>query len=680
MKKMTQTLFFLPDGSLDIVATLQTMAKRHALPDVTLLHQACVLTQQWTQGLTTFYGQPCLQQGLEAAETLLSLQLDQETAAAAILCCIDSPTVAINQTIQTELGGSVSKLVLGFQQVKLISTLLKQEQQSPTQLDKMRKLLLAMATDIRVVIIKLAERLCLLRGIKAIPLPDRQRYAREVMDIYAPLANRLGIGQLKLELEDLSLRYLEPETYSHIANFLAERRVLREARIQSLIQQIQHALHHAHIKATVTGRAKHIYSIYAKAKRNQLTYHEIFDYNAIRVLVDTIEASYAALGLIHQLWIPIEAEFDDYIGRPKPNGYRSLHTAVREPDGKIFEVQIRTEAMHEEAERGVAAHWAYKEQKQSATPDLSKITYLRQLLDWHRELMKDNQHADKINETLCDDIVYVITPAGDILSLPVGSTPLDFAYHIHSDIGHHCRGSKVNGRIAHLKTRLKTGDKVEILTAPEGGPSRDWMKPDAGYLKSSRALSKVAHWFKQHDPQQTAANSPKTAKVAERKPITATPTQKPVEKKTRIEIAGASRFLTRVAKCCKPIPGDTIIGYISQGKGLSIHKKNCHNIEHLANRHRLMAIEWDNKNIGMFNTDLKISATQKDRLLHDISAFLAAEQIPLLSFSSHFKPNQHKASLLLTVQVQNMFQLDGIMERLKQLPGILDVQRISDSR
>src|SRR3990167_612612 len=482
MSKLKRKFQYLPDGAIDIADWLEHLQTTCQLPNTATLAKSCELAQKLTQGLTTFYGQPYIELGLEVAEIILELKIEQEAAAAAILSsAVVSLTPAHEEIIKKELGETIVKLVSGVKQMAVIST----AQYKKTQIDKVRKMLLALAADIRVVIIKLAERLCFVRGIKTIPLTDRRPYAQEVIDIYAPLANRLGIGQLKWELEDLAFRYLEPDTYKKIATFLAERRVDREKRIHDIVTILQEKLASVGIKANINGRAKHIYSIYLKTQRKDSDYQAIYDCNAVRILVPTIEDCYTALSIVNSLWPPIMKEFDDYIAHPKPNGYRSIHTAVLGEEGKHFEIQIRTYAIHEEAERGVAAHWLYKENKAVPIDDTTKINYLRQLLDWHKEIALNDPSANSKQPTLTDNEVYVITPAGEILDLPAGATPLDFAYHIHSQLGHRCRGAKINGQIVPLTYALRTGDKVEITTVLQGVPSRDWLNPELGYLKSA---------------------------------------------------------------------------------------------------------------------------------------------------------------------------------------------------
>lgn len=724
MAKHKPSYQYLPDGTLDTTNWLTALQSVNQIENTTLLEKTLAFTSTLTSGRTTFYGQPCLEHGLNVADILFNLKLDQETASAGILYSAARTHLPQADVIEKALGATVTKLVINAQQMDMLPTFQKQLQsRNNIQIDKIRKMLLGMATDIRVVIIKLAERLSFLYGIKNLPDEEKKQYAQEILDIYAPLANRLGIGQLKWELEDLAFRYQEPVTYKTIAGYLAQRRADREHHIQGLITSLKEKLLEVNIKAEVTGRAKHIYSIFLKAERKDVSYQEIYDHMALRILVNDIEECYSALSLVHSLWPPIMEEFDDYIAHPKPNGYRSIHTAVIGDEGKHFEIQIRTRAMHEEAERGVAAHWLYKENKSQPLDESAKLNYLRQLLDWHQELASDNEQQTK---ALFETQVYVFTPLGDIVDLPLGATPLDFAYHLHSELGHRCRGAKVNGHIVPLSYSLKTGDKIEIITVLQGTPSRDWLNTELGYIKTSRARSKIQHWFKQQafakdvelgreslerelsrlgltqtisltslakhfhtkDEDHFLASlargnirlaqllpiiQPSSQEKVQSTPITITTAK---ERNASSSIVGAADFLTRFSKCCKPIPGDEIIGYITQGRGISIHKKACKNIQHLIAKQRFIDIHWDKEHQDTsFSTDLKIVADENSKMINDLTALLANEKIPLLKFQSALNKNQNKIFITLTVQIKDLAQLGRLLHRIQQLPGMIEVTR-----
>ncbi len=608
-------------------------------------------------------------QGLETAEILLDLKLDEASAIASIILSGRDQTPIALETVSQEFGEEVASLVGNVLQMKPIDTL-SNKARDQTQTDRLRKILLVMAKDIRVVLIKLAERVSLMRSIKHLHAEARKPLAQETMDLYAPLANRLGIGQIKWELEDLAFHYLNPTTYKTIANYLSEKRIDRDKRIKNIVQEIKNRLPNAE----VTGRAKHIYSIYLKKQKKNLDYSDIYDYSAVRILVPSIEDCYTALSIVHSLWEPISNEFDDYIAHPKANGYRSIHTAVIGPEDKTLEIQIRTHDMHNEAEHGVAAHWIYKETHQKLNYE-DKITYLRQLLAWQQDISPTKQ-TGKSTAEIFSDRVYVFTPLGDIIEMPYGATPLDFAYHLHSDLGHRTRGAKIKGHIVSLKYILQTGDQIEILTTANGTPSRDWLNPDYGYLKTSRARAKVAQWFRQLD-------QPKP--VAPTKPETAAPTLLPIAKKSAsspksLTIEGIDDLLTRIAKCCKPIPGEAIIGYITQGRGISIHSKECRNISHrLQNlENRLIQVSWDSKKIGRYYADLFIKAEGHSNIMKEMTNLITLMKITLISFNSTLNQKTNMINITVTVEIQDSDQLKQLISKIKQLHSIIEVKRISE--
>lgn len=726
MVAVKQKFPLLPDGTIDLPVWLQKTYQNYHLKNNDLITKACHLTEHATKGLTTFYGQPCIEQALEMAEIILDLKLDQEAVAAAILLTTIQHTKTTIETITTELSEGVAKLINGVIQMNAINNLANITSRDQTQIDRLRKILLAMVSDIRVVLIKLAERTCLLRGIKNINPVDRKQIAQETMDLYAPLANRLGIGQLKWELEDTSFHYIDPEAYKTIAKFLAERRVDREMRIKEVIARLQEQLKKANITANLSGRAKHIYSIYQKSQRKHRDYHEIYDSTAVRILVPTLDDCYNALSIAHQLWEHLPDEFDDYISNPKTNGYRSIHTAVYDPEGKIMEIQIRTMDMHDEAEHGVAAHWVYKENKPTQSGYETKITFLRQLLAWHRDVAKDENTSEKLNQQIFEDRVYVFTPAGAILDLPTGATPLDFAYQLHSELGHRCRGAKINGHIVQLTYPLQTGDQIEIITTKQGGPSRDWMNKDLGYIKTSRARAKIAQWFRQQETTQYAdagkhtlerefsragVHHPNLQKIATQfnykddnalfaaighgmirpaqiihaiqHPLVETHAPVPTVRKLSstpkaTHITGTDDLLTRIARCCKPIPGDEIIGFITQGRGVSIHRKNCTNIASLPHDHvnRFLDVAWDNKQLSSYYVDLQVRASGREDILKEIASLFANLKIDLINLNSSISKKNNMIYITMTIQINDLSQLQQITHHIQQLPNIIDIKRI----
>lgn len=720
----------LSDGSVDIATWLQNMTNRHHLKETDFILKACQLADTTSKGLTTFYGKPCIEKSLEMAEIIFELKLDQESIIAAIISNVAKHTNLTLEKITQELGTNIAQLVSGVLQMDVINNLAKAGDH--TQIDRLRKTLLAMASDIRVVIIKLAERTCLMRGIKHINSVERKRLAQETMDIYAPLANRLGIGQLKWELEDFAFHYINPETYKTIATFLAERRADREKRIHETIARLKEQLEKSNIAAHVSGRAKHIYSIFLKMRGKDIDLKNIYDFSAVRIIVPHLDDCYTALSITHGLWEHIKEEFDDYISNPKPNGYRSIHTAVIGPDGKNLEIQIRTRQMHDEAEHGIAAHWIYKEKKSHQSGYETKITFLRQLLAWHKEVAEEKSTPDKINTPILEDRVYVFTPAGDILDLSIGATPLDFAYHVHSQLGHRCRGAKVNHHIVPLTYALQTGDQVEIITTQHGTPSRDWLNKEFGYIKTSRARAKVAQWFRQQEvtqyiesgknvlekefaragihqvnlqkiatrfnfkdddsffaaighgvlrmPQIIQAAHAVQKQESEKNVSLPSLAKKTPKHSPGLRIEGASDLLTRIAKCCKPIPGDPIIGYITQGRGVSIHRQNCSNISinDIQQQHRILDVSWDNKQLGIYYVELQIQAYDRVNLLKEITALLSHLKIDLITFHSTQNKNNNMILSTITIQIHDLSQLQQLLNQIKQLPNILDVKRLRE--
>ncbi len=734
MVAVKQKFSHLPDGNVDIDVWLQHITEKHTLPNIDLIKRAALIAKTASQGLTTFYGQPCLEQGLEMAEILLDMKMNQDAVAASILTSSVNDTHLTVEMIKEKLSEPIAKLINGVKQTNVINTLQvnTNKTRDVTQIDRLRKTFLAMVSDIRVVVIKLAERICIMRGIKNINFDERKRLAQETLDIYAPLANRLGIGQIKWELEDLAFHYTDPLTYKKIATFLSERRVDREKRIHEVIELLKNEFSESNIKAAISGRAKHIYSIFLKSQKKQLDYQSIFDYSALRILVPTLDDCYTALSIINSLWNHIPEEFDDYIAYPKPNGYRSIHAAVIDTTGKNLEIQIRTYDMHEEAEHGVSAHWVYKEDKTQHGGYESKITFLRQLLSWHKELAQHDAAPDKKFQEMFEDRIYVFTPENEIIDLPKGATPLDFAYHIHSGLGHRCRGAKIDGHIVPLTYVLRTGDRVEIITTQHGTPSRDWLKKDAGYITTARARAKIAHFFREQDIGQYIETGKhalerefsragiqqidiqkivslfnfknadalfssighgniKAAQIVhtlQRETHPETETIPTVEtyaktaptKKTYFQINGIDDLLTRVAKCCKPIPGDTVIGYITQGRGVSIHRKDCNNMSHLTPEHdsRLIEVNWDNKYLGAYFVDLQIRSHARDGLLKEVTALFANAKVDLVAMNSTINKKNNTLFIVMTVQIHDIKELQKLIQHISQMDMVYDVKRVSE--
>jgi GTP pyrophosphokinase len=725
---------YSPEGHLDLPAWLEKVQHFYRLENTDLIVKAVELTEQFSKGLTTFYGKACLEQGLEIAEIILQLKLDQAAVAAGLLTTVMSYAHVTPEKISEHLNDEVLQLLKGVEQMEALRELQKNivQRHDYTQIDRLRKMILSMVNDVRVVLIELAEQTVIMRGIKDINPGERKRIAEETRDIYAPLANRLGIGQLKWELEDLAMRYIDPITYKSISQFLSERRGDREIRIQAMILTLKELLDKEGIPSDINGRAKHINSIFNKMQSKNLTIKNIYDISAIRVIVPTVHDCYTALSMVHSLWEHVPEEFDDYIATPKPNGYRSIHTAVIGSDGKNYEIQIRTQEMHEESERGIAAHWLYKEDKSHLKGYKTKINFLRQLLDWHQEVAQASSDEETVGDKkvstaainqddYLEDQIYTLTPAGKIIDLPQGATPIDFAYCIHTDVGHHCRGAKVNGRIVPLTHCLQTGDHVEIITVSEGSPSRDWLKSEAGYVKSSRARSKITQWFKQQETTQVieagknllekeaarvknldldraaqkmhlrdsssllaalGRGQIKISQLGQVLPkddlrvntLPTTAPSKPGESASGFIVSGTRDFLTRIARCCKPIPDEPITGYITYGRGISIHRKDCRNLTAI-DPSRLITINWDQAYGGAYAVDLDIYAQRGNDLLKEITGVFSNAKINMIAMRSLMGHNQQSMWVTVTIQIHNTMELSDTMEQLKQLPLVIEVKR-----
>jgi len=698
------------------------------------IQHAFELASEAHGGQTRASGEPYITHTMAVAEILVKLHLDPEAIAAAILHDVVEDTPVTIDEIEREFGKSVARLVDGVTKLAFIEQkeLIERGTREHLHAESLRKLLLAMAEDVRVVLIKLADRLHNLRTLKYLSPEKQRRVARETIDIYAPLANRLGIWQIKWELEDLSFRYLQPEDYKRVASFLDERRVDRERYINNAIRIIRAEMTKAGINADISGRPKHIYSIWKKMSRKHVAFDAVYDVRAIRILVDKVQDCYAALGAIHTVWRHIPKEFDDYIATPKENMYQSIHTAVIGPEGKTLEIQIRTRDMHAHAELGVAAHWSYKEGARAESGYDQKIAWLRQLLEWKDESTDAGDFIDRFKSEVFQDRVYVITPQGDIIDLPQGATPLDFAYYIHTDVGHRCRGARIEGRIVNLTYELKSGEVVEILTTKHGQPSRDWLNPQLGYLKTSRARAKARTWFKHQDNDMNISmgrdalerelrrlnlqninlkslseqfkypgldefyaaigrGDISSAQIAARghslvNPEPAPRDQIPLKRRRRkehedINIQGVGNLLTKLARCCMPAPGDSIIGYITQGRGVTIHRRDCRNILKMtgSNRGRLINVEWGEETHETYPVDIILETIDRQDLLRDILTVLSNEKININSVHTQSNKNDNTAHMELSIEVASVAQLSRILNRLGQLNNVLEVRRIRKS-
>jgi len=698
-----------------------------------ILRRAVSFASRAHAGQRRISGEPYVQHTLAVARTLADLGLDHETLAAAILHDVVEDTGVSLEDLKQEFGPRIAELVDGVTKMKVIQEFQSQPEGSRhehAQAESLRKMLLAMAEDVRVVLIKLADRLHNMRTLGVLPEDKQRRIARETMDIFAPLANRLGIWQMKWELEDLAFRYLEPATYKRIAGLLAERRVDREAYIEQFVATLARELEKSGIAAEVSGRPKHIYSIWRKMQRKGKDFERISDVRAVRVLVKDIRDCYAALGTVHSLWQHIPGEFDDYIATPKENNYRSIHTAVIGPEGKTVEVQIRTHDMHNQSELGVAAHWRYKEGARVDKSYDAKIAWLRSLLEWKDEIAEAADFVDQFKSEVFSERVYVFTPKGNIVDLPAGATPLDFAYDIHTDVGHRCRGAKVNGQMVPLTHPLKTGDRVEVLTVKQGGPSRDWLSPHLGYLHTSKARTRVSHWFRDQNHETSVAegraalerefhrlgigdvNYEKLAQrfdyhrpedflaatgrgdikpaqimaavqeftgqpLKEAQPVVTprAPVSAP-RQPASVTIQGVGNLLTRMAKCCNPVPGDPIVGFITRGQGVTIHRQSCPNAlrHHDEHDERLIEVNWGADTGQAYPVDVEILAYDRAGLLRDITSLLANEKVNVLGVST-VTDKQQVAHMTFTLDIPNIEILSRILALLDQIPNVSEVRR-----
>jgi GTP pyrophosphokinase len=702
---------------------------------------AFVLAREAYGEKTLGTGESILQHALGMALIVASLDLDAEARIAALLFAASDHVRDCNDRLKAGFGDTVAGLVAGLHRLGSLRPLTRAAAggaaagegvaEVRAQTEILRKMLLAMVDDIRVVLLRLASRVQTLRFLHSRPGELRDEMARESLLIYAPLANRLGIWHVKWELEDLSFRYLEPETYKRIAKMLDEKRSEREGFIDAAVARLQSEMAAVGVRAEVYGRPKHIYSIWNKMRGKDIDFTEVYDVRAVRIIVDEVKDCYTALGIVHHLWQPIHGEFDDYISHPKGNFYRSLHTAVEAEDGRSLEVQIRTREMHDHAEMGVAAHWRYKESGSSAKAVGAyedKISWLRQLLSWRDEIADSAEWVQQFKRAALDDTIYVLTPQDKVIDLPAGATALDFAYRLHTDVGHRCRGARVNGHMTPLNKALQSGQRVEIVTVKDGGPSRDWLNPAQGYLATSRGRSKVKQWFAAQDEAellsqgrslvtrelqregQTQANLDELAaklglKSAEAmflaaargelgmraidnalrggaEPLPPEPeihTRKSKAGDSRILVVGVDKLLTQVGNCCKPMPPDAITGFVTRGKGISIHRVECINFRNMAARNpeRVISTEWGEQwsaqSGAVYPVDLLVDAGDRQGLLRDISDVLSREKINVTAVKTQSRAGM--AHMGFTVELTGTAALQKALGSLREVPGVISAKR-----
>ncbi|RIK33705.1 MAG: (p)ppGpp synthetase [Chloroflexi bacterium] len=681
-------------------------------------------------------GDPYIYHPIAVTRILAELNMDSDTLLAGLLHDVAEDTEFPIDYIRELFGSTVAMLVDGVTKLKRINELSNAQQGiSNTKAESLRKMFLAMVEDIRVVIIKLADRLHNMRTLGTQKEHKRRRIARETLDIFAPLANRLGMWRIKSELEDLSFRWLDPNSYKDLAKAMQQKQVEREKLIIRVKAELERALAEAGIPAVVTGRPKHIYSIWRKMRRKEVDFEQIYDIHGFRVIVETEQQCYAALGVVHSLWRPIPGEFDDYIANPKNNMYRSLHTAVlNKRDGRPMEVQIRTQEMHRIAEYGIAAHWQYKEANRYDAEFQNKINWLRQLMEWRQEVTDPDEFIDSMRTDVFKDWVFIFTPQGDIVELPAGSTPIDFAYSIHTELGHRCRGANVNGRLVPLDYKLKNGDQVTIISAKRGGPSRDWLNPALEYTATQRARSKIRTWLRKQGREENIQRGREMLeKELDRLSATLTPeilaklfnyekvddllaaigygdvnsqqiaqrvldherreqarlaayqtvftSTSPGERRRATEglvVQGVPGLLTQLGRCCHPVPGDAIVGYVTKGRGVTIHRTDCPNIKTAVSKNhgsRLVDVQWVTKPDATYPVKIEISAYDRAGLVADVAGLVANEHVNMRHVEALTGQKNNLALINAELEITDVAQLMRILTKIDRLPNIVNVRR-----
>jgi GTP pyrophosphokinase len=699
-----------------------SVARHYPQADLAMLHRAFEFAAQAHHDQTRVTGEPYITHPLASAQILADIGIDPVAITAAILHDVPEDTDDTLEEIEEQFGAEVAQLVDGVTKLSKFSTHTHEEQQA----ENIRKMFLAMADDIRVVLIKLADRLHNMRTLYALPPDKQQRIAGQTLEIYAPLAERLGMWSVKWELEDLAFKTLEPDSYDELARMLDTRRKAREAFIHRAIETLRPELKRAGLEAELSGRPKHLYSIWKKMQRKGAEIGEIYDVYAIRVLVEEVRDCYAALGVVHSLWRPIPGQFDDYIAVPKPNLYQSLHTAVMALDGQPLEIQIRTRAMHQVSEAGIAAHWRYKEGSRADREYDAKLAWLRQVMDWQREVSDATEFVEGVKLDVFQDQVFVFTPKGEVKDLPAGATPLDFAYRIHTDIGHRCIGAKINNRLVPLDYRLKNGDIVEIVTTKgDHGPSRDWMN----LVRTSHAREKIRQWFKRQERDENIAHGRESLDrelrrlartslgavgvdrimeiaraykyenlddfyaavgygaigaqqvvtrlgVVDDAQLTLPPTAAPPSPSRQggVRVKGVGDLLVRFGQCCHPIPGDPIIGFITRGKGVTVHLRNCRTVLGERETSRLIEVDWESQMQQTYPISIRVEAYDRTGLLSDVSQVVAEAKVNILAANLAVTPDR-TATVRATIEVASVAQLARVMSRLEQLKDVISVQR-----
>jgi GTP pyrophosphokinase len=709
-------------GSLTIEDVIAEARRHRPTINAGLIERAYQVASEAHEGQLRGSGEPYVIHPLAVAHYLAGLQLDAETIAAGLLHDVPEDTDVTIGEIEKRFGREVARLVDGVTKLSKFGSARSVEEQ---QAENIRKMFLAMAEDVRVVVIKLADRLHNMRTLEYLPPEKRSRIARQTMEIYAPLAHRLGMWQVKWELEDLSFKEIEPEKYRQLVAMLADRRRARESFVNRSIGILRKELGKVGLTADISGRPKHLYSIYKKMERKSADFSEIYDLHAIRVLVEDVKDCYSALGVVHSLWRPIPGQFDDYIAMPKANMYQSLHTAVIGPEAKPLEVQIRTRQMHEVAEAGIAAHWRYKEGSRGDRRYDEKLAWVRQLMDWQREVADATEFVEGLKLDVFQDQVFVFTPKGDVKDMPAGATALDFAYRIHTDVGHRCIGTKVNNRLVPLDYRLRNGDIVEVITTKAAhGPSRDWMN----IVRTSHAKEKIRQWFKRqqrdenitqgkdlldrelrrlaHETLQTVdlakvteiaaqlrfrelddfyaaigygAISPASvvSKLEIHDDVAITlPEEAPpaAPSTTGVRVKGVGDLLVRFAKCCSPIPGDEIVGYVTRGKGVTVHRASCPSVLSERDIERLIEVDWEMAGQQTYPITVLIEALDRPGLLNEVTNVVAEYKVNIVAASVGVR-SDGMAQMTVTLKVNSLQQLSKVLSRIERLRDVTSVTR-----
>lgn len=695
---------------------------------------SCLMAaEQWLQSRAlTELTCPQVHTGWEMVEILADLRMDKDALTAALLFPLVEAQALSCEDVQSEFPQAVVTMLAAVNQMEAIRTIPVGPNQNPNaqQADNLRKMLLTMVEDVRAVVIKLAAQICYLRDVKNADEETRVLAAKQTNAIFGPLANRLGIGQLKWELEDLAFRYLHPQVYKKIAAQLEEKRLDREQYMRDFVAAVHQRMQDEKLQCEVYGRPKHIFSIWKKMQKKHLSFDQLYDIRAVRIVTERVQDCYAVLGIVHTSWQHLPKEFDDYIATPKQNGYQSIHTVVLGPHGRPIEIQIRTRQMHDDAELGVAAHWRYKEGGPAGREGAldEKIGWLRKILAWQEEVV-DSSLAEELRNQVTEDRVYVFTPKGDIVDLPVGSTPLDFAYYVHSNVGHRCIGAKISGRIVPFTYQLKTGDQVEILTGREPNPSRDWLNPNLGYLKSSRARSKVQYWFRLQDRDKNYAAGKELldAELARLNLVMEHPSKvlqrfnagsmeellvgigggeikvtqvvhyiqsqyakvepeidprlisKPMHTpaKSHVVVQGVGNLMTHMAGCCQPLPGDAIIGYITVGRGIAVHRDDCDQFKNLQEHHpeRVVEATWGDQYASGYEASIRIVANDRNGLLRDITSILANEKANVLRMSSNSDVAKQTAIINMTLELYNLDSLNKLLTKVSLIDDVIEAKR-----